>query len=165
LERSDDSLEHRFRRCVGSFTTGVTVVTVQRGGHTAGMTLNAFTSVSLDPLLILVSLARKTRTLDLLEGSGRFAVSILHSDQHDVALDFAVNGASFPEQHTLLDDEGFVTVRDALAVIRCRVHATVPAGDHELVIGSVVDFEAGDGEPLVFHRGWFARLGNSIHYR
>jgi flavin reductase (DIM6/NTAB) family NADH-FMN oxidoreductase RutF len=165
LERPDDSLENRFRRCVGSFATGVTVVTAQQDGRMAGMTLNAFTSVSLDPLLILVSLARQTRTLELLQNSGQFAVSILHTRQHEVALDFAVNGAGFPEQHTSVDEDGFVIVRDALASIRCRVHATVPAGDHELVIGSVVAFDAGDGEPLVFHQGLFGTLGNPIYYR
>ena len=161
MERPKDSLARQFRDCVGSFATGVTVVTVERDGQRAGMTLNSFTSVSLDPLLVLISLAHDTRTLELVKDTRRFAVSILHCDQHKVALDFAANGAAFPEHHTVLDD-GYVLVRDALAVMRCTVQADVAAGDHDLIIGAVTGFHAVEREPLLFHRGAFGTLGDSI---
>lgn len=159
MNRPEESLQQRYRRCIGSFATGVTVVTVSAREQRAGMTLNSFTSVSLDPLLILISLAHGTRTLELIRETERFAVSILHREQHAVALDFAANGAAFPEHHTVLDETGFVIVRDALATVRCAVEAVVPAGDHDLVIGAVTHFDAAEGEPLVFHRGTFGTLG------
>jgi flavin reductase (DIM6/NTAB) family NADH-FMN oxidoreductase RutF len=159
LERPEDTLVRRYRDCVGCFATGVTVVTVHCDGRRAGMTLNSFTSVSLDPLLVSISLAHETRTLELLRDAGRFAVSILEGGQRDVALDFAADGAGFPDHHTVVDDDGFATVRDALAVLRCTVKATVPAGDHDLIIGAVTGFHAVEGKPLVFHRGSFGTIG------
>ena len=76
-----------FRECVGAFATGVTVVTTHAQGQPAGMTLNSFTSVSLDPLLVLVSLAHATRTLEAIKSSNRFTVNVLHRNQRDVALE------------------------------------------------------------------------------
>jgi flavin reductase (DIM6/NTAB) family NADH-FMN oxidoreductase RutF len=147
-----------FRECVGAFATGVTVVTTRAQGQHAGMTLNSFTSVSLDPLLILISLAHKTRTLEAITGSQRFAVNVLHRNQRDVALAFAKPGAPFPDGYTVQDPHGFVVVRHALAILRCEVYALHRAGDHDLVVGEVVDFEGSGGQPLIFHRGAFGGL-------
>ncbi|MGZ4431824.1 MAG: flavin reductase family protein, partial [Gaiellales bacterium] len=98
---TDRELKLDFRECVGAFATGVTVVTTQHLGAPAGMTLNSFTSVSLDPLLVLVSLAHNTRTLERIKSSGRYTVNILHRKQRDVALAFAKPGAPFPEGYTV----------------------------------------------------------------
>jgi flavin reductase (DIM6/NTAB) family NADH-FMN oxidoreductase RutF len=146
---------HAFRAAVGSFATGVCVVTSEHDGRAAGMTLNSFTSVSLEPLLVLVSLAHGTRTLDAVRGSGRFAVAILHRGQRQVALDFASRGADFPHHLVRRTKYGFYPVREALAELFCDVHEIVPAGDHDLVVGHVREFLAGQGEPLVFHGGQF----------
>src|SRR3954453_17204978 len=89
-------VDREFREVVGAFATGVCVVTSEHHGHPAGMTLNSFTSVSLEPLLVLVSLAHGARTLEKATSSRRFAVNILHRRQQDVALDFAKRGAEFP---------------------------------------------------------------------
>src|SRR5919205_336297 len=85
-----------FRDCVGEFATGVTVVTAEHDGRPAGMTLNAFTSVSLQPLLVLVSLGHGSRTLETVRASGRLAVSVLHRHQREVAIAFASPGAPCP---------------------------------------------------------------------
>jgi flavin reductase (DIM6/NTAB) family NADH-FMN oxidoreductase RutF len=154
----DPARSLEFRECVGAFATGVTVVTSRIGSVSAGMTLNSFTSVSLDPLLILISLAHGTRTLDAVTRSGRFAVNVLHRRQREVALAFAKPGQPFPPGVTIVDPAGYVVVRHALAVLRCHVFNVVTAGDHELVIGEVVDFEGSGGEPLIFHRGAFGGL-------
>jgi flavin reductase (DIM6/NTAB) family NADH-FMN oxidoreductase RutF len=146
------------RECVGAFATGVTVVTTNSHGRPAGMTLNSFTSVSLDPLLVLVSLAHGTRTLEIVQKCDRFAINVLHRRQRDVALAFARPGAPFPEGHTVVDPAGYLVVRHALAILRCQVFAIHTAGDHELVVGEVVDFEGSGGEPLIFHRGAFGGL-------
>jgi flavin reductase (DIM6/NTAB) family NADH-FMN oxidoreductase RutF len=152
---SSPDVKHAFRQAVGSFPTGVCVITTQNRGVTAGMTLNSFTSVSLEPLLVLVSLAHDTRTLGVVRESGRFALSILHRGQRQMALDFAHRGGDFPHHHVRRTQYGFYPVREALAELYCDVHEVVTAGDHDLVIGHVVEFLAGKGEPLVFHGGQF----------
>jgi flavin reductase (DIM6/NTAB) family NADH-FMN oxidoreductase RutF len=144
-----------FRACVGEFATGVTVVTAAAGDEVAGMTLNSFTSVSLDPLLVLVSLAHETRTLATTRASGRFATSVLHRWQREVALRFARRGGDFP-MYLVEERDGFLFVPGALAQLACRVAEIVSAGDHDLVLGEVVALRHDAGEPLVFHRG---RLG------
>jgi flavin reductase (DIM6/NTAB) family NADH-FMN oxidoreductase RutF len=147
-----------FREVVGAFATGVTVVTARMGDSFAGMTLNSFTSVSLDPLLVLVSLAHGTRTLEMVDRCGQFAVNVLHRRQRDVALAFAQAGAPFPPGHTVVDPAGYLVVMHSLAILRCRRYEVHRAGDHDLVIGEVVDFEGSGGEPLIFHRGAFGGL-------
>jgi flavin reductase (DIM6/NTAB) family NADH-FMN oxidoreductase RutF len=148
-----------FRACVGEFATGVAVVASEGDGVAAGMTLNAFVSVSLDPLLVLVSLAHGTRTLNVVRRSGRFAVSILRRDQHEAAIALATPGAPFAEEHMTRSSDGFVIVRGAAATQHCEVAETIAAGDHDLVLGRVVGITHGGGEPLVFHRG---RLGGMV---
>ncbi|HEY3069210.1 MAG TPA: flavin reductase family protein [Gaiellaceae bacterium] len=153
-----EALVSAFRGCVGEFATGVTVVTAEYEGLPAGMTLNSFTSVSLEPLLVLVSLGSGSRTLHATSASGRFAVSILSRGQRDVALDFSEAGAPFPAGHVARDREGFLPVSGAAAVLRCHVERIEPAGDHALVIGEVVSIAHGGGEPLIFHRGRFGGI-------
>jgi flavin reductase (DIM6/NTAB) family NADH-FMN oxidoreductase RutF len=150
-----DDVKTAFRRCVGSFPTGVCVVTAEREGRPAGMTLNSFTSVSLEPLLVVVSLAHGSRTLDAVRTSGRFSVSMLQRGQRQVAVDFATRSEVFPESHVSRDADGYVLVRHALAHLTCEVDSMVHAGDHDLVIGRVLDFGTGAGEPLVFYAGQF----------
>ncbi|WP_320669772.1 flavin reductase family protein [Patulibacter defluvii] len=146
-----------YRRCVGAFATGVTVVTARADDERAGMTLNAFTSVSLDPLLVCVCLAHGTRTLDVVRRAGSFAVSVLEASQQDVALAFARPGSPFPGEH-VEEAGGQLPVAGALAVLRCELEQLVAAGDHDVAIGRVVDFESRDGAPLVFHQGAFAAV-------
>lgn len=153
-----EALVSAFRGCVGEFATGVTVVTAEHEGLPAGMTLNSFTSVSLEPLLVLVSLGSGSRTLHATSASGRFAVSILSRAQRDVALDFSEAGAPFPAGHVARDREGFLPVSGAAAVLRCHVERIERAGDHALVIGEVVSIAHGGGEPLIFHRGRFGGI-------
>jgi flavin reductase (DIM6/NTAB) family NADH-FMN oxidoreductase RutF len=149
-----DAYTRAFRDCVGTFATGVTVVAVEHEGDRAGMTLNSFTSVSLDPLIVCVSLAHGTRTHELIGAAGRFTVSILRAGQEEVALAFAEPGSPFP--HGLVGDDA--RVEGALAVLHCAVRDRFGAGDHDLVLGLVEGFDAAAGDPLVFHRGSFGAL-------
>lgn len=151
-----------FRRCVGAFTTGVTVVTACDGDARAGMTLNSFTSVSLQPLLVCVALARGSRTLEILRRDGQFGISVLHAGQHDVALAFARPRRPFPDQLTERFVDGYVLVADALATLRCDLDKLVEVGDHDLAVGRVLDFQHVPGEPLVFHRGEFGGLDRAL---
>lgn len=126
------------------------------------MTLNSFTSVSLEPLLVCVSLARASRTLEILRRDGQFGISVLHAGQRDVARAFAQRGATFPDELTERYVDGYVLVTGALAVLRCALEKLVEVGDHELAIGHVLDFQYTPGEPLVFHRGEFGGLDRAL---
>jgi flavin reductase (DIM6/NTAB) family NADH-FMN oxidoreductase RutF len=147
-----------FRACVGEFATGVTVVASEHDGVPAGMTLNAFISVSLDPLLVLVSLAHGSRTLDVVRRSGRFAVSVLHREQREAAIELATPGAPFPEEHMTRTADGFMAVRAAAATQHCEVEQITRAGDHDLVLGRVIGITHNGGEPLIFQRGRFGGM-------
>ena len=147
-----------FRACVGEFATGVTVVASEHDGVPAGMTLNAFISVSLDPLLVLVSLAHGSRTLGVVRRTGRFAVSVLHRDQREAAIELATPGAPFPEEHMTRTADGFVAVRDAAATQHCEVEQITRADDHDLVLGRVIGITHNGGDPLIFHRGRFGGM-------
>lgn len=147
-----------FRRCVGEFATGVTVVCAEWEGEPAGMTLNSFSSVSLDPLLVLVSLGHGSRTLSAIQRSERLSVSVLGRDQQAVAIAFAARGDPFPRVLAGHDHGGFLVVDGAVATMGCAVADVTRAGDHDLVIGRVETITHGGGEPLIFHRGNFGGL-------
>jgi flavin reductase (DIM6/NTAB) family NADH-FMN oxidoreductase RutF len=147
-----------FRASVGEFATGVTVVASEHDGVIAGMTLNAFISVSLDPLLVLVSMADGSRTLGVVRQSGRFAVSMLHRGQSEAAIELATSGAPFPQADMTRTADGFIVVRGAAATQHCEVEQITRAGDHDLVLGRVTGLTHKGGEPLIFHRGRFGGL-------
>lgn len=144
-----------FRLCVGEFATGVTVATAEHDDGPAGMTLNAFTSVSLHPLLVLVSLGHGSRTLRAVRGAGQFAVSVLERSQRDVATAFASPGAPFASSYVARSYDGFLVVWGAVAALKCELVSVTRAGDHDLVVGHVIGIEHPGGDPLLFHRGRF----------
>jgi flavin reductase (DIM6/NTAB) family NADH-FMN oxidoreductase RutF len=150
------------RRACGQFATGVTIVTVRDGDGFRGMTANSFTSVSLDPPLVLVSVDRRNRTHQLLaEGAGRgepFVVNVLTAAQRDWSDRFAGRHGDVQHRfddipHTLSPD-GVPIIADVAASFSCRVVAVYPAGDHSLFIGQVEQIACAPGAaPLLFHGG------------
>jgi flavin reductase (DIM6/NTAB) family NADH-FMN oxidoreductase RutF len=153
-----------FRRVAGTFTTGVTVITVERDpGVVHGMTANSFTSVSLDPLLILVCVSHEARLLSFLKTQRRFGVNILREDQQALS-EFFAKLEQTPEEHARLGiryrwtASGIPLLEGTLAELACNVVAEHPAGDHTIFIGEVESMESHDGEPLLFHRGQYRRL-------
>lgn len=145
------------RTCLGRFATGVTVVSYEARGESRGATVNAFTAVSLDPPLVLVSLARTSCAAQRV-GDGPFAVNVLRADQIDVAMQFAGRprpGARILWQH----DHGAPQLADTVATFQCRPWETYDGGDHVLVVGEVVAAEQRPGEPLLFTGGSFAMTG------
>lgn len=154
-----------FRDTVGRFATGVTVVTAAGADGPAGVTSNAFSSVSLDPPMVLVCFDRRSRTLPVVRDSGRFAVNVLHHGQHEVAKRFA-SKAPGPEKlaavtHTVA--HGVPVIDDVLAWFVCEVHALHSAGDHEIAIGRVTELGVGTGHrpPLLFYRGDYRTLAGA----
>lgn len=154
--RGFDSLD--FRRAMGRFPTGVTVVTMlSPDGRAYGITVNAFMSVSLEPPLIAVSLDRSARAYATLAGSERFAVSVLAEDQRAVSDRFA--GRRVPhEPQPFAELDGFPVVSGAVAHIVCGMHSRFDAGDHTIFVGHVQALQTGHGEPLVFERGRYTQL-------
>jgi flavin reductase (DIM6/NTAB) family NADH-FMN oxidoreductase RutF len=151
----------RYREVVGSFATGVAIVTADGPDGPAGLTTNAVTSLSLDPLLLLVAFDNDSRTLPVVRDSGRFAVNVLRAGQEDLARVFASKRVAREKfeavTHTVA--HGVPVLDDALAWLACDLDALHPAGDHTIGIGRVTHLDADpDGEPLLFFRGRFARL-------
>jgi 3-hydroxy-9,10-secoandrosta-1,3,5(10)-triene-9,17-dione monooxygenase reductase component len=147
--------ERTFRDVVGTFPTGVTIVTATGAGGPAGLTTNAFTSLSLDPPLILVCFDNSSRTLPVVREAGRFAVNVLRAGQEDLAAVFAskrVQAAKFAEV-THSEQGGVPVIDDALAWLVCDVHELLPGGDHTIGIGAVTAAAAFEGDPLVFQKG------------
>lgn len=146
-----------FRNALGRFATGVTVVTIAVDGGVHGMTANAFTSVSLDPPLVVVSVAGHARMHGYLTPHARFGVSVLSEDQQAYAWAFAGRTQAgiqpvFQRRH------GVPVLEHALAHLICTVDALYPGGDHTLVLGRVDDLWYRDGSPLTFYRGRFFGL-------
>jgi flavin reductase (DIM6/NTAB) family NADH-FMN oxidoreductase RutF len=147
-----------FRNACGAFATGVTIITTRLNDRDHGMTANAFMSISLDPPLIAVSIAKTAKMLPLIEDSQRFAVSVLASGAEDLAMHFAGR----PKDDIgdpLRDLDGLPVARQASAVFATHVDQAVDAGDHVIFIGHVSALETdAEAQPLTFHKGRFGKL-------
>jgi flavin reductase len=146
-----------FRRTMGAFATGVTIITVDAGGQVHAMTANAFMSGSLDPPLCVVSIAKRAHTHAMILGAGRFGVNILGADQEDLALYFA--GKKSLDVEARFETLGGVPLlRACSARIGARVTNQCECGDHTLFVGAVLCMDADDRPPLLYHRGAFGAL-------
>lgn len=156
-----DTME--FRRALGHFATGVTVVSYapQDADEFRGTTVNSFTSVSLKPPLVLVSLGRQTRVAAALRAGKPYAVNILHHGQRDLAMWFADR----PQPGTRVEWEvraGVPHLAESAGYFRCVVQDVHGAGDHVLVVGLVEEFQAHGHQPLLFYRGTFEQLPSPV---
>lgn len=144
-----------FRDTLGSFPTGVTVVTARDATGPAGLTTNAFSSLSLDPPLILACFDNTSRTLPVVRASGRFAVNVLRAGQEELAAVFASKRVQTEKFAEVCHSEqgGVPVLDDALAWLVCDLEELLPRGDHTIGVGAVTELTAFDGEPLVFFRG------------
>ncbi len=157
-----------FRRLVGNFATGVTVVTTSNDGMLHGMTANSFTSVSLDPLLLLVCVDKTAHGHAELLRCESFGVNLLSAEQKDVSSLFAKTGE--PEPGRLrggvayrVGSTGCPLIEGSLAWLECLPHAQVDAGDHTIFLGKVVDGLAlrPEDAPLLYFRGSYRGLAAS----
>jgi flavin reductase (DIM6/NTAB) family NADH-FMN oxidoreductase RutF len=157
------------RRAWGQFPTGVTVLAVKEGDGVRGMTANSFTSVSLEPPLVLVAIDRGARTVRLLRKTGRFAASVLAEHHREWADRFA--GRCGDRQREFVDvalqtaPSGLPIVDGALAVFDCRVVAVHPGGDHWLFVAEVEHFTANPGAaPLIYFASAYRSLAPAIRH-
>jgi flavin reductase len=161
-----------FRRAMGAFATGVTIITVDlegKGhGEIHGMTANAFASVSLDPLLVLVCVDKDARTHAHLHARKRFGINVLSAGQRAISDYYARPDRSHEHAETEVGARFVRTARgtpmleDSLAYLECRLHSVQDAGDHTIFIAEVEDVVLRDGHPLLFFRGKYCRVGEEI---
>ena len=146
-----------FRKILGSFATGVTVITTNVDGRLHGMTASAFASLSLEPMLVLVCVDKAAVSHDLIARSGSFAVNILKRQQEDVSTNFARKD---PDRKLEIKDlphrlgvTGSPILEEALAYLDCRIYQAYAGGDHTIFVGEVQEGGVQDGAPLLFFRG------------
>lgn len=157
-----------YRRVLGRFATGVAIVSTVQDGVDHAMTVNAFTSVSLDPLLVLFCPEKIARFHDVVLETRLWAVSILGEQSQEASRWFATRGRPLEGQlsgwktqrgvHT-----GAAIFSEAIGALECRTKAVHDGGDHSIVVGEVLDFtvpsESDDGRPLIYWRGGYRSLG------
>jgi len=149
-----------FRSALGQFATGVCLITVNDtlSGKLA-LTANSFSSVSLEPPLILWSIQNSSDCYREYTSCDFFGVSVLASQHEDLSNRFAKKGGHSIDPALFTEDsQGTPRLSGALANFSCAMHNILDAGDHQIIVGRVVDFAVNDGEPLLFHGGSYDRL-------
>jgi len=152
-----------FRRVLGHFATGVTIVTTRDAdGRPTGLTVSAFCSVSLDPPQILVCVDHKSQSYPALRDGGHFAVNFLGDGHEDISRRFATTRLDkFDGVAHRLSGHGVPLLDGALAQLECRVVSRHVEGDHTILVGLVEDARNGAGEPLLYYRGKYRRLAET----
>lgn len=149
-----------FRQALGHFAAAVTVVTMVRDDNVpAGITVTAFSSLSLDPPLVLICIDKRARLHDQLQIDRAFAVNILGEDQENVSRRFA---QSDPEQFREVGwtpgPMGTPLIQNAICSIECRITDLLPGGDHTIIVGEVESTRIREGKPLCYFRGGYAAI-------
>ncbi len=150
----------KFRRALGNFTTGVTIMTAQNEqGEKVGVTANSFNSVSLDPPLILWSIDKKSSSFPVFEQASHFAVNILSGSQIDLSNKFSRRNIDKYEGTGFQEGAGSAPILDhCSAVFECEKHQIIEGGDHWIMIGKVVNFHDEGRSPLVYHQGAYSAV-------
>ncbi|MCI5077116.1 flavin reductase family protein [Oricola sp.] len=157
-----ETLNHAaLKRAMGCFATGIAVVTTQYEGGDFGMTCNSFNTVSLDPPMVLWSVQKTASSHAAFTRSSGYSVSLLAADQRDIAMHFTrgTPAERFSGVATHRLDSGRIVVDGAVAWFDCALDNVVPAGDHDVLIGRVLDFASNDRPALGYLRGQFMELG------
>jgi len=153
---------------MGGFATGVTIITVDLDGEVHGMTANAFASVSLDPMLVLVCVDHSTRTHAHLHAKKRFGINVLCENQRAISEYYArperthENAESEAGARFERTEHGTPVLHGAIAYLECLLRSTEDAGDHTIFIAEVEDVVVREGDPLLFFRGAYHRVGEKM---
>ncbi len=155
--------DRSFRKALSCFASGVTVVTtLDAESKPVGVTVSAFTSLSLTPPMVLFCLGKSMARADAF-ASGQVSISVLAEGQQDLSIRFAARGTDkFADLETDTAPGGVPAPKDVLARLDCTVHEVVEGGDHLIVICEVVDLHAQTGgQPLIYFRGQYSAIGNT----
>lgn len=147
-----------FRGALGSFVTGVTVITTDSPEGPVAIVANSFASVSLDPPLVLWSPAKSSKRFEHFAGSRRFAVHVLAANQRDICAAIIQSKTAINHVPMHLSHCGMPIIEGALATFECNLEATHDAGDHVIVVGLVTKAHHRGGDPLVFHGGKYGEF-------
>jgi flavin reductase (DIM6/NTAB) family NADH-FMN oxidoreductase RutF len=150
----------KFRQCLGKFATGVTVVSCRdQDGKPCGITANSFSSVSLEPPLVLWNIAKESKSLRAYLEAEHFAINVLSNRQRSLASHFATSENGLFDNISYRESPQNVPVlSDTLAHLECRTHDIHDCGDHHIIIGDVINFELSDNEPLIFYSGNYTAI-------
>lgn len=161
---ADENVQRALRHCLGRFATGITVVTTQAAtGEPVGLTVNSFNSVSLNPPLILWSLAKRSNWLETFNAAPHFAVNILAADQEALSQRFAsARGPGFADLTWSAGQTGSPILPGCLATLECRTVQQIDGGDHVIYLAAVEHFSTHDGDPLLFFAGRYATLPQPV---
>ncbi len=148
------------RTVLGHFATGVAIVTAVHDGEPVGMACNSFTSLSLEPPLVLFCAAKSSTTWPRIQAAGKWAANILAEDGEEICRLFAQKGADrFAHMPHTIGRTGSPVLADALAFVDCETIAEHDAGDHLIVVGRVLELGyAAHAKPLIFYRGGYGRF-------
>ena len=150
--------KREFRDALGRFATGITVITTATPEGPVGITANSFASVSLDPPIVLWSIARHSKRFAAFAGCERFAVHVLGAEQMEMSQRFARSGNAFHGLAHYLNDAGVPLLRECLSCFECTRVSAHEGGDHLIVVASVTAATLRDGEPLLFFGGGYGRF-------
>lgn len=150
----------KYRQVLGHFPTGVAVITAMTDEGPAGMAIGSFTSLSLDPALVLFSATKTSASWGKLHGAGKFCVNILADDQEDVSRVFGSKADDkFSEIGWKHSGNGAPLIKGVLAYIDCDLHSVLDGGDHDIIVCAVTDLDVEhEGGALVFFRGGYGRV-------
>jgi flavin reductase (DIM6/NTAB) family NADH-FMN oxidoreductase RutF len=157
-----------FRKALGCFATGITVITLDYEGEVQGMTANAFTSVSLDPMLVLVCVDQRARTHAHLHAKKRFGVNILAQNQRAISEYYArparTHERAAEEAGAVFERtrHGTPVLCGALAYLECRLHSAQDAGDHTIFIAEVEEAMLREGQPLLYFQSQYRGIGPPV---
>lgn len=156
LEPLPDDLARQtraYRRALGAFATGVCVITADSPQGPLGITANSFTSVSLEPRLVLWCLDERSERWPVFAAADRFAIHVLPSDDREVAMRFASGVSVLKEGEFVRRGDGPPCLPEALARLECVTHHRIQMGDHMIIVGRVEAFDERPGDALTFFRG------------
>lgn len=153
---------HDLRECLGRYATGVTVVTCRGSEGPCGITANSFSSVSLEPPLVLWNIAKVTNSLQAYLDAEHFAINVLAAGQHELSSHFAQS------DHTVFNGieyetsaRGVPLLPESLACFECRTHQVHDCGDHYIIVGEVENYRSDEKQPLLFYEGKYVTIGDS----
>jgi flavin reductase (DIM6/NTAB) family NADH-FMN oxidoreductase RutF len=148
----------QLRDAYGKFATGVTIVTTQTPEGPVGITANSFSSVSLDPPLVLWALGSHSKRFAAFSACRHYAIHVLSAEQADLCWRFSRSGSDFEGLNLETNNEGVPLLPDALARFECEIANRFEGGDHMILLGRVLRMAASDGDPLVFAAGRYGRV-------
>lgn len=148
-----------FKKAMSRWASGVTVVTAEHNGARHGITVSAFSSLSLDPPLVLICIGKAAPAHDAIRKGERFVVNVLGESQEAISNRFAMKHEDRFEGVAVRTGQlGVPIIEGCLAAIECRLHETLPGGDHTIFVGEVVHADIAEGAPLLYFQGGYRKL-------